>query len=298
MICSLNQRAHSEEYPLTRHRFAAVQTPPSSANKTKRSRVSATAPALPTHRFGGMKKDHVAIITKRQNACRYCAYLRAVAKLEGTTPVPDVARPSRMCNYCKDHVYHLHFELYHTQTHLASGRYMSAWFTSNREYHVDFTRDFFFIDYMIVVKGSALRDIKSHKISWQSILSVVMITKEDQKRYLIKVDKIPWSSFCKHTRIIFSLLLYSCPPRDMAIMLLDSKSESSKMLCKTTLPLWWQRSGCVSLTSTFLLHMLPAYQEGFDLSLEFSEWPLSLMIALQSKPVVDDGLLSVLENGY
>jgi thioredoxin-related protein len=54
----------------------------------------------------------------KQNACRYCANLKAVAKLDGTTPLPDITRPKRMCNYGKNHFCLVHVVLYHSETHL------------------------------------------------------------------------------------------------------------------------------------------------------------------------------------
>ena len=124
VIKQLNQRADYEEYQFTRRQAAALATPPSTG-KGKRQRVSTKTPSLPTRRFAGAKEDHVAVLDDDQKACRYCCYVRAVAKLEGTTPLPEVARPRRMCFYCKDHLCTLHFDLYHSQNY-HGGRYMSA----------------------------------------------------------------------------------------------------------------------------------------------------------------------------
>lgn len=90
--------------------------PDSSPKKNKRSRTSALHPTLPSHRLSGDKSAHICVITKKQNACRYCSYLRAVAKLEGTPDedLPTVARPARMCHYCQDYLCNSHFDLYHS----------------------------------------------------------------------------------------------------------------------------------------------------------------------------------------
>lgn len=112
-IAALNKRAQFIETQRTRTAVAAF-TSPSSQGKEKRNRMSAKQPQLPSYRFDGERKDHAQVISKEQRRCTYCKYELAVAKLNGTEPLPNVARPSRKCLVCGDHLCNVHFDLFHT----------------------------------------------------------------------------------------------------------------------------------------------------------------------------------------
>ena len=113
LINVLLGRATSEEAAMTRNavRMAMMTTP----TPTKRKRTSATNPRLPEERFSGNRSEHVAIISKKQGACRYCSYLHAVAKgdIALATP-PKIRTPARMCVACGVHLCLQHFDIYHT----------------------------------------------------------------------------------------------------------------------------------------------------------------------------------------
>jgi hypothetical protein len=97
----------------TRTAIAAF-TSPGSKGKDKRSRMSSKKPQLPSYQFNVAREHHVAIVTDLQRRCAYCKYLLAVAKLNGTDPLPTVARPARKCLICGDHLCSVHFDLFHT----------------------------------------------------------------------------------------------------------------------------------------------------------------------------------------
>jgi hypothetical protein len=77
--------------------------------------MSSTNPQLPAYRFQGDPEQHVPYVGKEQRACTYCKYLFAIAKKDGDNPLPEVARPSRRCFLCNDHLCSLHFELFHSK---------------------------------------------------------------------------------------------------------------------------------------------------------------------------------------
>ena len=112
-ILALNRRAKFAESQRTRQAFASLNTPTSSSKK-KRIRMSSTKPKLPQYRLQGERSDHVKVVTKEQQGCTYCKYERAMAKINGTLPIPPLARPSRKCLTCGDHLCSLHFDLFHT----------------------------------------------------------------------------------------------------------------------------------------------------------------------------------------
>ena len=113
-ITALNERAFADGRATTRRAIAALASPPSSS-KPKRIRMKKNDPELPNYRFKGSKQDHVPVLTTNQQGCTYCKYLKALAKANGQTPLPTVARPARKCLACGDHLCSLHFDQFHSR---------------------------------------------------------------------------------------------------------------------------------------------------------------------------------------
>ncbi|KAG7338421.1 PB1 domain containing protein [Nitzschia inconspicua] len=108
-----NKRAMSVEAQRPGTDISPFTSPASPRASNKRTRMSSKKPHLPLHRFDGEGKNHVAVIVKEQRRCTYCKYEFAMAKLNGTHPLPTVARPSRKCSTCGDHLCKPHFEVFH-----------------------------------------------------------------------------------------------------------------------------------------------------------------------------------------
>jgi hypothetical protein len=114
-IKALNNRAVVCEYGnRLSATLAMIGSPPPSASKcNKRHRISHLHPSLPSKRLEGERKDHVATLGNRQERCRYCAYLPAVAKQAGTTPLPTASHPKQKCSYCDVSLCSMHFQQYY-----------------------------------------------------------------------------------------------------------------------------------------------------------------------------------------
>jgi hypothetical protein len=112
-IQALNRRAQFMDLQATQRATVDFVSP----NKAtaKRTRMSSTNPQLPAYQFQGGPEQHVPYVGKEQRACTYCKYLFAIAKKDGDNPLPEVARPSRRCFLCNDHLCSLHFELFHSK---------------------------------------------------------------------------------------------------------------------------------------------------------------------------------------
>jgi hypothetical protein len=108
----MNRRADLIERSRTRSAVAAFASPVGKS-PNKRVRFQKNNLQLPQYWFNGDPSNHVEIISKQQKQCTYCKYLMAKAKLENTTPLPDISKPSRECFACGDHLCSLHFKLFH-----------------------------------------------------------------------------------------------------------------------------------------------------------------------------------------
>ena len=112
-IEALNKRADAIEYGNTRQIIASLKTPPSTG-KRKRMRMSHTRPDLPEYRRYGGRSEHQVCIGLKQRNCTYCAYLYALAKLDGSVELPVVRTPARYCSSsCQDHLCNDHFDVFH-----------------------------------------------------------------------------------------------------------------------------------------------------------------------------------------
>jgi hypothetical protein len=113
-IKALNHRAAFDEQQNTRRAVAAFISP-NGKGGSKRSRISNKNPQLPSYRFEGIKDEHIPTISTDQNGCTSCRFEYAKAKLEGTTPLPKVSKPSRKCLRCGDHLCMIHFGPFYGQ---------------------------------------------------------------------------------------------------------------------------------------------------------------------------------------
>ena len=114
-VLALNKRAQFMESQRTRAAIAAF-TSPGSQGKEKRLRMSSKKPQLPSYRFDGNPEEHVPVLTDQQRRCTYSRYELALAKLNGTRPLPTCSRPGRKCYACGDNLCGVHFELFHTRS--------------------------------------------------------------------------------------------------------------------------------------------------------------------------------------
>jgi hypothetical protein len=112
-ILALNHRAQFVETARTRTAVALFASP-AEKRKEKRSRMSAKNPELPSYRLQGDRSQHVAVLVKEQKRCTYCKWEHARDKMNGTMPLPTIARPARKCLACGDHLCTQHFDLFHT----------------------------------------------------------------------------------------------------------------------------------------------------------------------------------------
>jgi hypothetical protein len=76
--------------------------------------MSAKNPELPSYRLQGDRSQHVAVLANKQKQCTYCKWQHAHDKMNGTMPLPTIARPARECLVCGDHFCTQHFDLFHT----------------------------------------------------------------------------------------------------------------------------------------------------------------------------------------
>ena len=112
-IEALIGRAASIQYGVTRAAKAASHlfSPP----RKKRRRMRASIPQLPAERFNSRRKDHIVGMNaeRKQRACCYCAYLRALDKKLNMEHPHVVRNVIRICVGCNVHLCNDHFDLYH-----------------------------------------------------------------------------------------------------------------------------------------------------------------------------------------
>jgi hypothetical protein len=113
-IQALNRRAQFMDLQATTRRATVDFVSPNKGSGPKRTQMSSTNPQLPAYRFQGDPEQHVPYGGKEQRACTYCKYLFAIAKKDGVNPLPEVARPSRCCFACNNHLCSLHFKPFQT----------------------------------------------------------------------------------------------------------------------------------------------------------------------------------------